>query len=59
MKNETNTPRGRPALPDGQRRTPVTVKLPPRMVAWLRAQAEPQSRLIEKALIKTYKSIDL
>ena len=56
MKNETNTPRrGRPAVSHEAMRIPVTVKLPRWLVEWLRAQDEPQSRIIEKAIFKAHK----
>ena len=48
---------GRKALPehDPMRRVNVTVKLPLWLREWLKIQQTAQSRLIEAALIETYK----
>lgn len=48
---------GRKALPqnDPMRRVNVTVKLPIWLREWLQTQRTAQSRLIEAALIETYK----
>ena len=48
---------GRKALPenDPSRRVNVTVKLPLWLREWLKTQQTAQSRLIEAALIETYK----
>lgn len=47
--------RGRPALPEGKRKTTVTFRLESDLTTWLRQQKESQASLIENALRKTYK----
>jgi len=36
------------------RKVPISTKLPPWLVEWLRAQERPQAQLIEEALIEHY-----
>ena len=43
---------GRKPMPDAQKRVLVAVRLQPDTVAWLRAQPESQSALIERLLTK-------
>ena len=43
---------GRKPLPDAKKRILVAVRLQPDTVAWLRAQPESQSALIERLLAK-------
>jgi hypothetical protein len=48
---------GRPkgtTYPDEKRRKPFGVRLPLWLIEWVRNQAEPSGRIIERALIKTY-----
>lgn len=42
--------RGRPQLPEDQKRQPVRVKLPPELVAWLRTQPNGVTATVEKAV---------
>lgn len=46
---------GRPALPPGEKKAGVYVKLPPDLITWMDKQSESRAVLIEKALRKTYK----
>jgi hypothetical protein len=48
---------GRPKgteYPDEKRRKPFGVRLPLWLIEWVRDQAEPAGRIIERALIQTY-----
>jgi hypothetical protein len=48
---------GRPvgsSYPDEKRRKPFGVRLPLWLIEWMRSQAEPSGRMIERALILTY-----
>lgn len=51
----TTNPRnaGRKACPDTKKR-PISVKLPPYLIAWMRSQPESQAVLIEEALKARY-----
>ncbi len=41
--------RGRPSLPEDQKRVPVTIRLAPEVAAWLKSR-DRQSRIVEEAL---------
>jgi hypothetical protein len=43
---------GRKPLPEREKRVMVAVRLPPDIVAWMRAQPESQSALIERLVRK-------
>jgi uncharacterized protein (DUF4415 family) len=43
---------GRKPLPEREKRVMVAVRLPPDVVAWMRAQPESQSALIERLVQK-------
>ena len=47
--------RGRPSMRKVNRKVPYSTRLDPKIVAWLRKQTVPASRLIEKALNDFYK----
>jgi len=46
---------GRKPLPDGERKRPVLIKLPPRLIAWMDSQADSRALLIESAMAEVYK----
>lgn len=45
---------GRKPLPTGKKRQPISLKINPDVLAWLRNQGEPVSALIEKAVVEHY-----
>ena len=47
--------RGRPALPKGEKKESITIRLGYDLVQWLREQDESQAVLIENALVKVHK----
>lgn len=54
MKKKIET-RGRKPLPPGEKRVGVHVKLPPKLIAWLRARPEGVTATIETAVRKFFK----
>ncbi len=49
---------GRKKLPKGVKRVAVTVKLPPAIRDWLKAQGSSQGKMIEAALIQHFRLVD-
>lgn len=46
---------GRKALPPGQAKVSVSIKLPPWMITWMGEQTDNRTTLIEQAVIKAHK----
>lgn len=46
---------GRPPAPEGTKAVAVTVRLPPWLVEWLRAQDGSQAQIIADALIRRHR----
>jgi len=46
---------GRKPLPDDERKRPVSIKLPPRLISWMDGQADSRALLIESAMAEVYK----
>lgn len=45
---------GRKHLPDDERKRPVNIKLPPRLIAWMDNQTDSRALLIESALAEKH-----
>lgn len=45
---------GRKPLPDDERKRPVLIKLPPRLIAWMDNQDDSRALLIESALAEKF-----
>jgi hypothetical protein len=45
---------GRKPLPDDERKRPVLIKLPPRLISWMDSQADSRALLIESAMAEKF-----